>query len=101
MGVGGYSNSPICRPLEGYRLPEKDGTRPGPVVPPLGWSGPLFLRGNILKQKLKFERKGTTIRDLEANVKESFPSIAAAKKRSAKIQRDAGGLGCGILRTVK
>jgi hypothetical protein len=54
-----------------------------------------------LKQTAKFERKNATIRDLEANTKETFPSIAAAKKKSAKIQRDAGGLGCGILRVAK
>lgn len=51
-------------------------------------------------------RKGRVIVTLdengkETNVKAVFPSISAAKRESARLQKSNGGLGCGYVKVVK
>lgn len=46
-------------------------------------------------------RKGRTIRCLADNTVETLPSISAAKRRSAELQKQNGGLGSGYVRVER
>lgn len=51
--------------------------------------------------KALYARNGKTINDLTTGKAEGFKTINAAKRRSAKLQKENGGLGRGSLRLTK
>ena len=51
-------------------------------------------------KKCEYTRAGRQIKTLSTGQVETFKYVNQAKRASAKLQRDGGGLGCGVLRLV-
>lgn len=55
----------------------------------------------MAKQKAKYVRRGRVIVNIKTGDSEVFQSVNKAKKESLRLQKESGGLGCGIIRALK